>query len=280
VRKTTGRLPESEIVFLDEVWKGSSAICNTLLTVLNEKRFANGGSVTALPLISCFGASNEIPEGEGMDPIWDRFMIRHEMTDIAEDDNFVTMLAAPAPAPIVASVDLAAEQAATAAVSVPVEVLRMMATLRRALAENGFHASPRRWRKSLTIIQANAHFEGRTVAEMDDLEVLEHVLWRAPKERAAIARVIGEKVNPDGAKATAHADKCANLWDGLTPAARNAPTPADIAALSEAMADVARIQGEAGALKPSRKVDAERAKIAAIHVQLQTACMRAAGVKM
>ncbi len=60
-RRTEGMLPDAEIVFLDEVFKSNSAILNSLLTLLNERRYTSGGKVIRCPLLSAFGASNEVP---------------------------------------------------------------------------------------------------------------------------------------------------------------------------------------------------------------------------
>src|ERR1700677_4792230 len=66
--KTENMLPEAEIVFLDEVFHGSSAILNTLLTLLNERRFHNGAEFKPTPLISLFGATATPPEDPAILP--------------------------------------------------------------------------------------------------------------------------------------------------------------------------------------------------------------------
>src|SRR5258708_1079456 len=71
-RRTDGMLPEAEIVFLDEVFKSNSAILNALLTLLNERRLTSGGQVLSSPLISAFGASNEVPSDDALTAIYDR----------------------------------------------------------------------------------------------------------------------------------------------------------------------------------------------------------------
>ena len=75
-RRMEGMLPEAEIVFLDEVFKGSSAILNSLLGVLNERIYTVGGRVHRVPLITAFGASNEVPNEEDLMAVFDRFLLR------------------------------------------------------------------------------------------------------------------------------------------------------------------------------------------------------------
>src|ERR1700722_13091889 len=75
-RRTEGMLPQAEIVFLDEVFKSNSAILNALLTLLNERTFTSCGQVLKCPILSCFGASNEIPTDETLTAIFDRFLLR------------------------------------------------------------------------------------------------------------------------------------------------------------------------------------------------------------
>jgi MoxR-like ATPase len=78
VRVTAGKLPEAHLAFLDELFKASSAILNTLLRILNERVFEDGdGSLRQVPLLLCVGASNEWPSpedgGRELAAVLDRF---------------------------------------------------------------------------------------------------------------------------------------------------------------------------------------------------------------
>ena len=84
-RRTFGKLPEASLVFLDEVFKSNSAILNTLLTILNEKKFYQDGRPTSVPLKILFAATNEIPTLSELDALKDRFTLKVKINKVPEE---------------------------------------------------------------------------------------------------------------------------------------------------------------------------------------------------
>jgi MoxR-like ATPase len=92
-RSTEGYLPSASIVFLDEIWKAGPSIQNTLLTVINEKIYQNGNHILQLPMKGLIAASNELPaEDEGLEALWDRFLVRIVSNCISNEKTFYKML--------------------------------------------------------------------------------------------------------------------------------------------------------------------------------------------
>src|SRR4051812_33588181 len=91
VRRTESMLPEAEIVFLDEIFKSNSAILNSLLGILNERRFFTGSATIKVPLCSLFGATNEVPNDEALAALFDRFLIR-AVSDNLDSFHFLALL--------------------------------------------------------------------------------------------------------------------------------------------------------------------------------------------
>src|SRR5262245_8549120 len=96
-RLTTHKLPEAHIAFLDEIFKASSSILNTILTLMNERRFHNGREITAVPLLTLFAASNELPEDDELLALHDRFLLRFVVDYLEEDFRFLKLLQARVP---------------------------------------------------------------------------------------------------------------------------------------------------------------------------------------
>ncbi len=89
-RETTRYLPKADIAFLDEIWKSSPGILNSLLTIINEKQFRNGNSIEKVPLKFLVTASNETPpDNQGLDALYDRCIARLFVPPIQDMDNFL-----------------------------------------------------------------------------------------------------------------------------------------------------------------------------------------------
>ena len=73
-RNVEGYLPVAKIAFLDEIFKANSSILNSLLTIINEKKYHNGKEEMDVPLVSLIGASNEFPKLEELKALYDRFL--------------------------------------------------------------------------------------------------------------------------------------------------------------------------------------------------------------
>ncbi|NMP24405.1 AAA family ATPase [Sulfobacillus harzensis] len=198
-RIATGKLPEAEIAYLDETFKTSSAILNTLLAAMNERVFFNDGQAIPMPLEMLVGASNELPEDrEELGALWDRFLIRHVVDYVKDPASFTALLQAqahPATQTTITLQDLKAAQQAVEAVDVS-GVLPLLGQLRAELAKLGVIASDRRWRQSVGIVQANAWMNGHTVADAGDVTILQHVLWDEPDQRLAVAKAVLTLISP------------------------------------------------------------------------------------
>lgn len=197
-RITTGKLPEAHIAFLDEVWKASSSILNTLLRIVNERKFDNNGSQQKVPLLTIFGASNELPESGELSALYDRFLLRYITQYIADPQNFVNMLALPqAPPEARITLDeLFQMQADADKVAIPDEVYVAIVNLKEILKRENIISSDRRYKQALSLIKANAYLNSRTQAAIEDMTILQHVLWSQPSEHKAVQKIVLSTINP------------------------------------------------------------------------------------
>ena len=91
VRRTKGMLPECRVAFLDEIFKSNSAILNTLLTILNERKFYQDGQPVPVDLKVLFGATNDLPDQAELAALKDRFCLKVACRSV-QDDHFVDLV--------------------------------------------------------------------------------------------------------------------------------------------------------------------------------------------
>ena len=198
-RIATGKLPEADIAYLDETFKASSAILNTLLAAMNERVFFNDGQAVSMPLQMLIGASNELPEDrEELGALWDRFLIRHVVSYVKDAASFQKLLQATAQPTAQTTITLSALlQAQTAAQQIDVSnIVLLLGQLRADLTKHGIIASDRRWRQSLDAIKAQAWLNGHTAADAHDATILQYILWDDPDQRLTVAKSVMTLISP------------------------------------------------------------------------------------
>lgn len=195
-RATSGYLPEAHIAFLDEVFKGGSAILNTLLTLLNERTFANGAENMKCPLVMVVGASNEFGEND-VEALYDRFLLRYELGYVSHENLGRLLTFRPAAPTVRISLDdLNAARDAVAAIDIPAGVVAVLSKVRQQLAFQGVFPSDRRLRQCMDVMRAAAWLDDSAI-ESRHLLVLEHALWNKKEDLPKVVDVLTGAISPE-----------------------------------------------------------------------------------
>ncbi len=232
-RVTAGYLPEAEVVFLDEIWKAGPAIQNALLTVLNERVYLNGNREMQLPLKGVIAASNELPaRDEGLEALWDRFLVRYVVNPITEKDNFFKLIGDKGfgsdslnttsgkieeagkdvgkKEVVLNDDDYAAILEGSREVDLPDIFLEAIYMIRNSLNEKmeepdpatgdipegsmRYYISDRRWKKAVGILRTSAFLNGRKEVDASDILLLSHMLWNEDATIPEIRQMVVETV--------------------------------------------------------------------------------------
>ena len=206
MRITTGKLPEAHIAFMDEVFKSNAPTLNALLTIMNEHIFYNDGKPVEVPLISMFGASNEPPEDESLDAMYDRFIFRMNVQYIHDAANKKRMhsnyvdsragLLNMVNKTTITLEEVQALQAAAKTVKVPKDIINKFIRLISDLDRQAVHISDRRQNECFKVMQGSAVLAGRNSVTLDDFKSLVYVLWEKEEHIPLIESSILKMVNP------------------------------------------------------------------------------------
>lgn len=222
-RLTKGYLAEAGFAFLDEIWKSSPAVLNTLLTLINEHKYHNGSEVIDVPLKSLISASNEIPQrDEGLDALYDRFLVRLEVNPIDKDAVFMSMLKNSdklSDQDLIVSEDLKISSDdyirwlhEVDKVQLSDECVKAITSIRNVVREylysndkvwdknkhNGIeklsYISDRRFLQAVKLVKAAAYFNNRKVTSPVDLLVLKNSLWSTLEDKRSFEILVEDTV--------------------------------------------------------------------------------------
>ena len=252
VRVTTNKLPESQYVFLDEIFRASPAILNVLLKILNEKTFDKGDGVARrVPLEICLGAANDWPagdEGKSLGALVDRFMLRKSVAPISSMAGRQRLLWNNQPPEFSTSLsahELTAARLDAQGLPWSKEAKLALESILDELARQGIRPSDRRQYKSVSIVQAYAWFNGAEEVQPEHLEILQHVLWGDHEESAKVRSVIMQIAAPIGMKVNGLISEIEQILSGVN--------PKDLGQSATAASKLSEIQKSLKAMKESPK---------------------------
>lgn len=192
-RNIEGYLPKADLVFLDEIWKSSTAILNTLLTIINEKVYRNGSQEDKVPLKALVGASNETPpHNQGLEAMYDRFIMRLLVNPVEDVDNFKKLIV-DKDIEFDANIDennkFTTEEwqelnTLIDEIQVPENILNIIMYIKNDIEEyneinkdKAIYISDRRWKNILYILKTAAYFSDRDEILPVDCFLISHCIW-------------------------------------------------------------------------------------------------------
>lgn len=221
-RLTEGMLPEADIAFLDEIWKASPAILNTLLTIVNERKFHNGSKVMNVPLKALFAASNELPaKGKGLEALYDRFIFRLPVDFIKNEDDFFEMIDQPAHEEfkineedkklLISNTELKEWAKEIDKVTLSEVSKQVISAIRKEMTllndgmsdedkKNGelFEVGDRRWKKIAHILKTSAFLNDRNEVDLMDCSLIENCIWGTEKQQKKAKEIVEKCLKENG----------------------------------------------------------------------------------
>ena len=206
--QTAGKIPEADIVFLDECFKANDGVLNSLLTALNERKYTNEGRTYPIPTISFFAASNEIPnfadpQEKILEALYDRLELKVVTENIQDRTKRLAVLRdkqTGRAGQIAASItldELAAMQREVSDIPVPDSANELADDILCELRKSGILVSDRKYLNYYPIAQAKAWLSGHKTVEAIDLLALKNYLWQKPGDRPVVEAALNRMcVNP------------------------------------------------------------------------------------
>ena len=220
-RLTENMLPEADVAFIDEIWKASPAILNTLLSIVNEHIFHNGSEMQKVPLKALLAASNELPaKNRGLEALYDRFILRLPIGFIQNEDSFFDMvegstsefeLSDEIKKLQISNEDLKNWKTQIDAVQLSEESRAVISAIRKELtvqnetlseeekaAGESFAIGDRRWKKIVRILKTSAFLNDRTEVDLMDCQLIEYCIWSTEKQQKKVRQIVETCIQQNG----------------------------------------------------------------------------------
>tara|TARA_S200002703_G_scaffold23931_2_gene20805 strand:+ start:896 stop:2101 length:1206 start_codon:yes stop_codon:yes gene_type:complete len=204
-RDTSGYLPDCNVAFLDELFRGSSAVLNSLLQILNERTFNNGSKAIDTEIQSIVAATNSFPTEESLQAFCDRFLFRPTITGLKSPVHKRKLMqwavsqdpetSRPVVKSLLSYEDLLELQNQASTADVSEEFIDDFAEVLDMLESRGITVSDRRRVQILKFMKGWAVVQGETEVHASMLhQTLKHIIYTNPDEIEDINEVVKQVI--------------------------------------------------------------------------------------
>lgn len=224
-RNGKNKLQEAHTIFLDEIFKGSSAINNLLLKAMNEREIDDEGSDMPIPALTIASASNELPEPDShREAAYDRLVLKYEIERVKDAANVNKMMEShvamragkvEANRPEISLEELLKAREEVKQIELSKAAKQTLFKIRTGLANEEIYPSDRTFNICLQIAQSEAYYHGSKTVEEEHLAVLAHALWSDLDDIKTVQKVVGKHVSPEEPKIMKQHELCQSAYQAV-----------------------------------------------------------------
>jgi len=210
-------LPSATVVFLDEIWKAGPSIQNALLTILNEKIYRNGDVIIdPVPMKALISASNELPsKGEGLEALWDRFLVRIVVDGVQDKQNFNDMISKSLNSysdTVTELLKISNDEYKKWSkdidnIEIPISIFNVIHIIRKYIDQHNkreenkdkqIYISDRRWRKTVRLLRTSAFLNDRNAVDLMDCFLIKDCLWNETEQIQTVSQFVKDAIQKHG----------------------------------------------------------------------------------
>lgn len=199
-RNSRNRLPQADVAYLDEIFKGSGGLLNMNLKTINERVVFNPDP-EKVPLRTVVGSSNELPEDESLAAFVDRFVFKCWFNYLEKDENILTLWERSVSGykpNVQVKLSLSDLDRLWKDIQNQIDIkpqLPLLLEIKKRLADKGHTISDRKWLQVFKFLQAYAWVvKEKTVSTTVLKQLLPDCIWLQPDDRDEIANIIAEAI--------------------------------------------------------------------------------------
>lgn len=221
VYNTDGMMPQAHFAFLDELTRAGKSVLPTMMSLLNERTFHNGGERQECPLLTAVAAVNFNEHSEELAAFMDRFLFHVVVRPVEGVGKRIDMLSlvsnqprwSPPEQAMLDLSSLARLRKAVNNVTLPEIMLNSMVAMVNSYERdmNGantghkVYISDRRLCKLVKVVKAHALTKGRDIVTEEDFTALRSCLLLTTVEHTKrFDKALGETVKELSAYSTKH----------------------------------------------------------------------------